>query len=374
MNGENELNSPILEETTYDPNKNKKNNSLEGMTAPVLDDMDYVAPTAKKDGPTGVSAPILDDMNSYTAPTAKKEGPKDVTAPVLDSPDSYYSQPKQQAQAVAPNSMLMQFTPEQQEAFNKLSPEQQAQVIEMRKQQIAQLQQTEAPVTAPVLDDDNYVPPVKNEADVPKPSEPISAPILDDEPAPARYVPNYADEDLERVKQEASKKAVADQLTSKQKDEKESLRMMQELRREREEEAAHKGFFITIAIAVIGVIASVLFAMFASGDVFGLNYDAGIAGNKFTNFVSSWSFYISVASGLFALLLITGIGGIKSFTSFIYFVYSIIIIISGIVLLPQKDGHMLANSLLYAVSLVGMIAVFITLSTSECVNQYFKKR
>lgn len=370
MNGENEINAPILEETTYDPNKNKKNDSLAGMTAPVLDDMDYVAPTAKKDGPQGVSAPILDDMNSYVAPSQKKDGPQGVTAPILDSPDSY--QPKQQT--VQEHPMLMQFTPEQQAAFDQLSPEQQAQVIAMRKQQLAQQQAQEAPITAPVLDEDNYVPPTKSETADPQPTEQITAPILDDEPAPARYVPSYADEDLERVKSEARKQAVASQLTSKQKDEKESLRMMQELRREREERAAHKGFYITIVIAAIGVIASVLFAMFASGEAFGLKYDTDVAANKFTDFVSSSSLYLSVASGLFALLLITGIGGIKSFASFIYFVYSVIIIISGLVILPQKDGHMLANGLLYGVSLIGMVVVFFTLVTSECVNQFFKKR
>ena len=30
--------------------------------APVLDDIDYVEPTPKKEGPTGVAAPVLDDF------------------------------------------------------------------------------------------------------------------------------------------------------------------------------------------------------------------------------------------------------------------------------------------------------------------------
>ena len=383
MNGENEFNTtPILEETSYDPNSRVKKEGPQGVTAPVLDDMDYVAPTAKKDGPQGVTAPVLDDMNSYTAPTAKKDGPQGVTAPVLD--DDNYVQPQKNNN----DSMLMQFTPEQQEAFNKLSPDQQAQVIEMRRQQLAQQQvtapvldddnyvpkqkaaQPSEPVTAPVLDDDNYVPP---QPKAQPQTEAVTAPVLDDAPPPPAYVPKYVDEDLERAKQEARKNAVAGQLVSKQKDEKESLRMMMELRRQREEEAAHKGMYITIVTSVIGIIAVVLFALFASGEAFGLKYRADMANNKFMDFVSSSSFYISVVAGLFAGLLCTGIKGIKSFTSLIFFLYAILVILSGIILLPQKDGHLAINALLYGGSLIGMIAVCVILSTNECVDQYFKR-
>ena len=42
-----------------------KKDGPEGVAAPVLDDIDYVPPSAKKGGPTGVAAPVLDDMNDY---------------------------------------------------------------------------------------------------------------------------------------------------------------------------------------------------------------------------------------------------------------------------------------------------------------------
>lgn len=383
MNGENEFNTtPILEETSYNPNNRAKNEGPQGVTAPVLDDMDYVAPSAKKEGPQGVTAPVLDDMNSYTAPSAKKYGPQGVTAPVLD--DDNYVPPQQNN-----DPLLMQFTPQQQEAFNQLSPDQQAQVIEMRRQQLAQQQitapvldddnyvphqktasQPSEPVTAPVLDDDNYVP---QQPKAQAQAEAVTAPVLDDAPPPPKYVPKYVDEDLERAKQEARKKAVAGQLVSNQKDEKESLRMMLELRRQREEEAAHKGMYITIITSVIGIIAVALFTLFASGDALSLKYKPDMANNKFMQFVSGGSLYMSIASGLFAGLLCTGIKGIKSFASLLFFLYSILVILSGIILLPQKDGHMALNILLYGGSLVGMIAVCVILSTSECVDQYFKR-
>lgn len=352
---------------------NNEDKNLQNVSAPILDDIDYTPSSPKREGPQGVSAPVLDDMNSYIPNTSKKDGPQGVTAPILDNLDSYTPKEKQTPkQDPYDDSLILKFTPEQQKAFDQLTPEQQSQVIEMRKQQLAQQRGYDAPIQAPKLDDDNYVPPVKEEKKDVQPQEPISAPILDDEPAPARYVPKYVDEDLERAKKEAAKRSVADQLTSKQKDEKESLRMMQELRREREEKAAQKGFIITIIIAVVGVIAAVLFTIFASGEALGLKYkDADAVG--FRKFVSNSALYLGIISGISSLLLLTGIRGLKSLASFVFFVYSIIILIAGIVVLPQKDGHMALNTLIYGLSLVGSIAVFITLSVSECVAQHFKK-
>ena len=62
---------------------------LRRVSAPVLfDDIDYVEPSSKKDGPQGVPAPVLDDMDVYVPNNSKKGAPQGVSAPVLDD-DNY---------------------------------------------------------------------------------------------------------------------------------------------------------------------------------------------------------------------------------------------------------------------------------------------
>ena len=141
--------------------------------------------------------------------------------------------------------------------FEALPADKQKQIIEMRRSQLGAVAPP-PPVSAPIIDEDNYTPPPKKEEPA-QPETPISAPILDDAPETPVYKPKFVDEDLERAKQEAAKKAVSSQLVSEQKDSKESLRMMLELKEERRAELAKKGFSDSIIVAVIGIIAAVAF-------------------------------------------------------------------------------------------------------------------
>jgi len=375
MNNENN-GTPILEETYYDPTKTAKKGGPTGVSEIKLDDDTYVAKTEKKGDLSGVSKITLDD-DTYVAPVKKAEP----IAPVITVDDS----------------VLMNFTPEQQAAFDRLTPEQQREVIEMRRQQY--LAQFAAPVAAPVLDDDNYVPPVK-ETKPAEPVQPVVTPILDDEPELPVYESAYVNEDLERVKKEAGKRAVESQLTASQKDEKESLRMMNELRKERELEEAKKGFKIVIIVMIIGIIASVMFGMFASTDYKefskgitkdDLNYSEdkdpanetsddeekpevkdNTPGKVFT-VISDMAFYFSVFAGIGALLLITGLEGLKGLTSFIYLVFTVFIIITLIAVLPQKVD--VSKNAVYCVgALVGSFYVLWTLSASDAVGLYYSTR
>ena len=70
MNGENNFGAPVLDDIDYVEPTPKKEGPT-GVAAPVLDDFEYVAPE-KKGGPTGVAAVVLDDMSDYTAPAAEK--------------------------------------------------------------------------------------------------------------------------------------------------------------------------------------------------------------------------------------------------------------------------------------------------------------
>lgn len=362
---------PILDDIEYDSESSKKNAPV-GVSAPVLDDIDYVAPTAKKGGPEGVTAPVLDDVDSYVPHEKSKKGaPENVTAPILDDND-YTAKPTVNNDEAA---IIAEFSPQQKEMYDKLSPDKQKQIIDMRKAQLSQKKDADIPkniaepITAPKLDNNDDYTPTAKETQAPK--ENISAPILDDEPEKPKYVPKFVDEDLERAKKEGAKRSVSSQLTSSQKDEKESLKMMLELKAEREAEGAKKGFKITIMLAFVGIAAAVLFYLFYSGLFFGLSYQEGAS--KFQQIMADYSLYFSIAVGVVSLLIITGINGFKSLTSFIFFLFSIIQVFPGFFIIAQKNGSDALNIILYIATLLCSIAVFATLSASESVGLFFKK-
>lgn len=381
--------APVLDDIEYSAPSTRKEGP-QGVAAPVLDDMDYVAPTPRKEGPQGVSAPVLDEITDYN-PSAKKGAPANVTAPVLD--DTSYSAPAVSAEPTEAD-IIAGLSPEQREMYDKLPPEKQRQVIDMRLAQLKQQSEAQSPVKPPVLDDENsYTPPPKKEAapsapvsapilddedsytPPPKkesaPQAPVTAPILDDEPAPAKYVPKFVDEDLERAKAEGAKRAVSSQLTSNQKDEKESLKMMLALKAEREAEAASKGFRMLIILAVVGLIGAALFYMFYSGAFFGMSYTE--KGSKFAQIMNEYSLYFAIALGVSGVLPVSGIGGFKSLASFIYLILGILQIFPGFLMISQMQGSMAVRMILYAGALACTIIVFVTLSASENIGFFFKK-
>ena len=360
-----------------------------GVSAPVLDDIDYVAPSSKKDGPTGVSAPVLDDMDVYVPDSSKKGAPTGVSAPVLDSMDTYTpdsskkgaptgvsapvleennfeSKPAGQL-VLSDDDIINGLTPELRAQFDRLPADKQQQVIEMRRTQLGAV--APAPtVSAPVLDEDNYTPPPKKE-EPEKPAEPVAAPILDDEPEAPKYVRKYVDEDLEAAKRDA-RKSVATSLTSDQKDSKKSLEMMLQLKEERMAEMAQKGFKIAIILAIVGVISAVCFYLLYSGQM-GMGYkeDMSGLGSKLSNI----SLYVAIIAGAASVGLVTGISGCRSFASFVFLLFSIVQLFPGIAMLPQHENSSAKVYLFYGIALLGSIAVFVALSASEAVGQFFKK-
>lgn len=340
--------------------------------APVLDDIEYTAPTQKKGGPTGVSAPVLDDMDAYVPPVSqKKDGPTGVSAPVLDDNTVPYEAKKQEVKIMTDDEIIATFSPAQLETYKNLPEANRQKVLDHMRDQLG-VQAPPMEIQAPVLDDDTYTPPPKEEKpEPPQPTEPVKAPVLDDAPEAPTYKPKYVDEDLERAKSEAAKRAVAGQLVSDQKDSKESLRMMLELKEERRREAAAKGFKITIILAVVGVIGAVAFYLLYSGSL-GLGYKIdelkGIA-----NIIKDASMYIALAMAVSGLCLISGIGMFKSLASLIYFLSGVIQLFPGLFMIPQHEGSMALIILLYAISILCTIGVFVSLSALESVALYFKK-
>ena len=386
MYDENGLSGVMPEEIEYTPNAPRKE-APTGVSAPVLDDFGYVAPTAKKDGPTGVSAPVLDDMASLGSDTEKKGAPTGVSAPVLDDNIPYVSEKKgaptgvtapvlddasvpytQEKLVLSDEDIIGGLTPELKARFDALPADKQQQIIDMRRTQLGAV----APpvqVTAPVLDEDNYTPPPKTE-EPKQPEAHVAAPILDDEPEPPKYQPKYVDEDLERAKAEASKKAVSAQLVSEQKDSKESLRMMLELKEEARQREAEKGFKICIVLAVVGVISAIAFYLLYSGQL-GLGYKNGLEG--FGKLIKNSALYIAGIVGVCALSLIAGIKGLKSLCSFVLLLFGIVQIFPGLPMIPQHKGNMALVVLLYVIALAGTVVTFFMLSGSEPVGKFFTR-
>ena len=358
------VSAPVLDDFGYAAPQ-PKNDGPQGVAAPVLDDMDYYTPTEKRDGPQGVAAPVLDDMDSYT-PSSEKRGAPQVAAPVLDDGSLTSSAP--QKLILSDDDIIAGLTPELKQQFDILSDEQKQQVITMRRQQLG----AEAPppvVSAAILDDDNYTPPPKKEEPA-HPAEPVQAAILDDEPElPKQQTSSYEQQELERIKAEAAKKAVSSQLVSEQKDEKESLRMMLELKEEQRLAQAAKGFKITIVLAVIGFIAAVVFYLLYAGKI--VPYENTIEGKG--RFLENASIYIMIGMILSAVGLISGIKSVKTLTSLIYLVSGILQIFPGLPMIPQHSGSVLKTVILYVIALGGTVAVFFIISASECVGQYFSK-
>lgn len=371
MNDENNIGAPVLDDIDYVEPTPKKDGPT-GVAAPVLDDFEYVAPAAKKGGPTGVAAVVLDDMNDYAAPTAEKKGaPTGVAAPVLDDGMGYTAPQKSDKLILTDEQIIDGMSDEQKAMFANLPQDKQQQIIDMRRQQLG----AEAPapaVTAPVLDEDNYVPPPKTEKPA-EPVEPVTAPILDDEPETPKYVPKFVDEDLERAKREGAKKAVSSSLVSEQKDAKESLRMMIELKEQLRQEEAKKGFKVTIVLGIIGVIAAIAFFLLYSGSsLLGIEYKED-ALSGISNIIKEASLYIAVAMGATGLAMISGVGFLKTLASLVYLLAGIIQVFPGLLMISLHEGSLGLIVTLFVISIACTIAVFGGLSGLESVGQYFNR-
>ena len=363
MNDENNLSNSLPEEINYTPESEKKG-APTGVSAPVLDDFGYAAPSAKKDGPTGVSAPVLDDMDSYSK-AAKKGAPTGVSAPVLDDSAPYVHEKL----VLSDEDVIGGLTPELKARFDALPTEKQQQIIDMRRAQLGAVAPPEE-VKAPVLDEDIYVPPQKTEKPV-QTEAPLTAPVLDDEPDVPKYQPKYINEDLERAKADASKNAVSSQLSYEKKDSKESLRMLHELQEQNRQKQAAKGFVITIVLAVLGIVAAAMFFVLYSGQG-SFEYVGEMGGIK--NIVKNSSLYIAVGVGVLSLSLIAGINGLKSLTSFVMLLFGIIQVVPGAMMISQHGGNTALKIVFYAVPLVFSWVVFFMLAGSEDVGQFFNKK
>ncbi|MCR4644603.1 MAG: hypothetical protein K5695_04240 [Oscillospiraceae bacterium] len=244
------------------------------------------------------------------------------------------------------------------EKFRTLDAEQQQQVTAMRAQQLG--------IPAPMIP--NELRPKIEEA-IPEAAEVE----LEEAPQTEEYKPSFEDEDLKRIKEESKKpqKYTPPPMELTEEKKKENVRIMNELREEREREAAHKGFIQLIILTIVGIVGAVAFTIYFSC-AFGLNVTEEAQNNGFLALVLKYAPIYGVIMGISALPLLAPIPQIQGITRFFHVVGFLIALIGGIMVLIQKDGHMPVNALLLVLAVGCTGALVFILTTSEAVSMYYK--
>ncbi len=357
-----ELDDLLAAPTTWNPDTQEKKGAPV-VDEPVLLDDPVPAWNQEKKGAPVVEEPVLlDDPMSY----ASTEAPKKEALPTADTlaadilgDDTAAYDPVEEFYS------KLKFTDDLKQAFSGLDAEKQMQVVEMRAKQMGIPTPQIPRELRPVLE-------------APKPAaddaEPAAdAVVLEEAPKPQAYVPKFKDEDLERAKEEAKKpKSYTPPPPQEQTPEqlRESRRIMNELREQREKEAAQKGFKQIILLAILGVVCAAAFTIFMSG-AFGLGYkmedELG-----WMSYIKDYALYIGVLVGAGSLALFIPHPAVKSLMRFVNAITCILMLFPGIPLLIQKDGSGVVNGILFGVALLLSGFACVKLTTSDEINMYYK--
>ena len=300
--------------------------------APVLEEQVQLDAPAQSWEDERRGAPVLDEAPQLDDGTYQAAAPAS-TGPVLDAnvDDILGGGEPAAYDEVAEFCQRLQFDEALKEKFVTLSAEQQTQVVAMRAQQLG--------LPAPMIP--NALRPkvaeeLPEEADV----------QLEEAPQQEEYVPQFKDEDLERIKEESKKpqRYVPPQVEMTEEQKKESRRMMNELREEREREMAKKGFVQLIILSVVGVVAAAAFALFFSG-AFGLGYKEEAA-MSWLGTVKSIAPVLGVVMAVSALVLAAPVPQLKGITKLLFTLGFILSLVPGIPLLIQKEERSLHQLIL----------------------------
>ncbi len=374
-----------LDTPSYIPEEKKGAPQIE---APALDDILAPPPAAwtpqnaeKKGAPVVDEPVLLDDPAPTTWKKTEQKGAPDVEAPVLDDTPSYTAKPVSKPEPLPDAASLeadilgdaaaynpveefyqkLKFTDDLKAAFSTLDAEKQMQVVEMRAKQMG--------IPVPGIPTE-----LRPKLAAPAPQDAAEEPVvLEEAPKPAAYVPKFKDEDLERAKEEAKKPQKYTPPPMEMTDEKrrENRRIMNELREEREKEAAKKGLKQLIVLAILGVICAVAFSVFISG-AFGLGYKDVLEEQGFMNIVKQYAPYLGIALGLCSAVIFAPLPFIRGLAKLLNGVTFVLTLFPGIPLLIQKDGNMPVNAALFAVAAALSGFGFISLVTSDKIRMYDK--
>lgn len=318
-----------------------------------LDDPEQSWHEEKRGAPVLDEAPELGEVGSYTQAEQKHE-------PVLEGSmdDLLGGGGPEVYDEVAEFCKKLQFDDNLKATFMGLDAEKQQQIVEMRAGQLG--------IPAPMIP--NAMRPKAEEA-LPE-AEDVQ---LEEAPEPEEYVPQFKDEDLERIKEESKKpqRYVPPPVEMTEEKKRENVRIMNELREEREKELAKKGFVQLIILTVVGLIGAVAFGMFFAG-AFGLGYkmeeELG-----WMHYIKDYAPILAIAMGISGLLLALPVPQLKGITKFFYGLSFVLSIFPGVMLLIQKEpGHGALNGILYGLAVLCCGAVVITMSISEAIHMYNK--
>ncbi len=335
------------------------NGNADKKGAPVLEEEVLLDDPSQSWNDQKLGAPVLEEQVQLDDPSASyaQEAPKSDVQLDASVDDLLGGGEPAVYDEVAEFCQRLQFDENLKATFMGLDAEQQQKVVEMRAGQLG--------IPAPMIP--NAMRPKIEEA------LPEAADVeLEEAPQTEEYVPNFKDEELERIKEESKKpqRYVPPPMELTEEKKKENIRIMNELREEREREKAKKGFVTLIILTVVGVIGAACFSIYLAG-LFGLGYKEEVA-DSWMSKVTSFAPIIGVVMGVTALVLAAPIPQLKGITKFAFVIGFILSLFPGIPLLSQKEGHGGVNGLLLALSAICCLAVVVVLSVSDGVNMYNK--
>ena len=340
--------------------------SEEKKGAPVLDESDLAGllgdePQVWTGNTQQKGAPVLDEqvmLDEPTVPTyTPQEAPRHDDLLQADVGDLLGGGEPEAYDEVGEFCRKLQFDENLKATFQTLDAEKQQQVVEMRAGQLG--------IPAPMIP--NALRPKVEEA-LPEAAEVE----LEEAPEPEEYVPQFKDEDLERIKEESKKpqKYVPPPVEMTEEKKQENRRIMNELREERERELAKKGFTQLILLTVIGVIAAIGFGLFfTAAGPFAIKPDIELGG--FMAVVKKAAPIVAVVMGIASLLLALPLPQLKGLTKFVFVISFILSLFPGIPMLIQK-ANVAVSAIVFLLALGGSIAVVVVMSVSDAINAYNK--
>lgn len=372
-----------LGDVSYTPEEKKGAPQID---APELDDILAPPPAqwtggGEKKGAPKVDEPVLLDDPAQTSwqKPAEKLGAPQIEAPELDAGSGAYTEKKLsspvQLSADAADILgdapavydpveefykKLRFNDSQKATFVTLPEDKQRLIVEKVSQQLG----IDPPaVPKQLLPETKKTEPLPDAQDI----------ALEEAPKPQEYVPQFKDEDLERIKEESKKpqKYIPPQVEMTAEQKKESVRIMNTLREERERELARKGFKQLILLSVLGLAGAVAFTLFFSG-AFGLGYkledELG-----WMKVIKDNAIYFGAVMGLCSILLAAPVPALKGVAKAVDLFGTILMLFPGIPMLIQKEpGNGLLNGILFGVSLLLCGLSFVILVTSEGISMYNK--
>ncbi|MDR1674838.1 MAG: hypothetical protein LBR54_05255 [Oscillospiraceae bacterium] len=313
----------------------KKSNALDGIAAPVLDDVAYTA-EKKSSALDDIAAPVLDD-GAYTA-EKKSSALDDIAAPVLD--DGAYTAEKKSS------------------ALDDIA----APVLDDGAYTAEKKSSALDDIAAPVLDDGAYTAEKKSSA-----LDDIAVTALLEEPAPVQeYKPVFSNTDTEELKRAALKRS--QQAEEDKPIDEATLKLNRMLRAQEDERKAKKGFIMLFVTVALGFLSCIGMYLYSGNTEFKPDAIGGQA------LLDAYNVMLIAGIGASVLLFADIFVKSKSFKGFLMFVFVLLFIANvgaGGYLLILKDGNFASNLTALLFTAAANFFTCFLLGSSEVIDIYF---